>query len=60
MSQRLKLLFLSLITLVLSWAGCQYASEMETTLRAAEEQALSDVARTMADSLQGRRSALPQ
>lgn len=54
MSLRLKLLLLSLTTLILPWAGCQYAREMETALRAAERQSLSEVARAMADSLQGR------
>jgi len=53
-SLRLKLLFLSLITLVLPWAGCQYAGEMESALRTAEEQSLSAVAQTIAASLQGR------
>ena len=54
MSLRLKLLLLSLTTLILPWAGCQYAREMEVALRAAEKQSLSEVARAMADSLQGR------
>jgi two-component system sensor histidine kinase ChvG len=54
MSLRIKLLLLSLTTLVLPWAGCQYAREMEAALRAAEEQSLGAVARAMADSLEGR------
>jgi two-component system, OmpR family, sensor histidine kinase ChvG len=54
MSLRLKLLLLSLTTLILPWAGCQYAREMETALRSAEKQSLTEVARAMADSLQGR------
>ena len=58
MSLRIKLLLLSLITLILPWAGCQYAREMETALRAGEEQSLAAVARVMADSLQGRADLL--
>jgi signal transduction histidine kinase len=58
MSLRLKLLLLSLTTLVLPWAGCQYAREMESVLRAAEEQSLAAVAQTIASSLQGREDLL--
>lgn len=54
MSLRLKLLLMSLLTLVLPWAGCQYAREMETVLREAEKQSLTAVAETIASSLQGR------
>ena len=45
MSLRLKLLLLGLATLVLPWAGCRYAREMESALRQGE-----------ADSLQARRA----
>ena len=58
MSLRVKLLLLSLITLILPWAGCQYAREMESALRAGEKQSLAAVARVMADSLQGRADLL--
>ena len=54
MSIRTKLLLLSLATLALPWAGCQYAREMESSLRDAEQQALLAVANTLATSLQGR------
>jgi two-component system, OmpR family, sensor histidine kinase ChvG len=57
-SLRLKLLLLSLTTLVLPWAGCQYAREMESALRLAEGQSLSAVAQTIAASLQGREDLL--
>jgi hypothetical protein len=33
MTLRLKLLLLGLATLVLPWAGCRYAREMESALR---------------------------
>lgn len=40
MSLRTKLLLLSLLTLILPWAGWQYAQQMETTLRTGQESAL--------------------
>lgn len=54
MSIRAKLLLLSLATLALPWAGCQYTREMESSLREAEQQALLAVANTLATSLRGR------
>ena len=58
MSLRLKLLLLGLATLVLPWAGCQYAREMEGALREGERQALLAMAQTLAASLQGRTDLL--
>lgn len=40
MSLRAKLLLLSLLTLILPWAGWQYADRMETTLRRGQEDSL--------------------
>ncbi|MFL6576910.1 MAG: ATP-binding protein, partial [Povalibacter sp.] len=40
MSLRAKLLLVSLLTLILPWAGWQYAQKMETTLRRGQEQSL--------------------
>lgn len=40
MSLRLKLLLVSLLTLILPWAGWQYAQRMETTLRRGQEDSL--------------------
>ncbi|MEJ0036490.1 MAG: ATP-binding protein [Gammaproteobacteria bacterium] len=54
MSLRLKLLLLSLLTLMLPWAGYKYAQEMEKSLREAESQSLTAMAKTIAASLQGR------
>jgi len=54
MSLRLKLLLLSVLTLVLPWAGYKYAQEMEKALRDAESQSLTAMAKTIAASLQGR------
>jgi dedicated sortase system histidine kinase len=55
-SIRLQLLLISLTTLVLPWAGCQYAREVQTVLRASQEQALLAAAGTIANAL----SAQPQ
>ncbi|HEY1492876.1 MAG TPA: histidine kinase dimerization/phospho-acceptor domain-containing protein, partial [Steroidobacteraceae bacterium] len=65
MSLRLKLLLLGLATLVLPWAGCRYAREMESALRDGERDSLQGVAQTIAASLQGRtdlmyRQSLPR
>src|SRR5215813_3249922 len=54
MSIRVKLLLLGLFTLVLPWAGCRYAREMESALREGEQSSLLSVAQTIASSLQGR------
>ncbi|MGH8267885.1 MAG: ATP-binding protein [Steroidobacteraceae bacterium] len=54
MSLRLKLLLLGLTTLVLPWAGCRYAREMEAALREGEHTSLESVAETLSASLQGR------
>lgn len=40
MSLRAKLLLISLLTLILPWAGWQYAQRMETTLRRGQEDSL--------------------
>ena len=58
MTIRQRLLWLGLATLALPWAGCQYAREMESSLRAAEQQGLLAVAQSIATSLQGRTDLL--
>jgi two-component system, OmpR family, sensor histidine kinase ChvG len=58
MSLRLKLLLLGLATLVLPWAGCRYAREMESALRDGEVDSLQGVSQTIAASLQGRTDLL--
>jgi two-component system, OmpR family, sensor histidine kinase ChvG len=58
MSLRFKLLLLGLATLVLPWAGCRYAREMESALREGEQNSLLSVAQTIASSLQGRSDLL--
>ena len=56
MSIRLQLLVVALTTLVLPWAGCQYARELETALRDSQEKSLLAAAGTIANAL----SAQPQ
>ena len=51
MSIRLQLLIVALTTLVLPWAGCQYARELETALRASQEKSLLASAGTIANAL---------
>jgi signal transduction histidine kinase len=55
-SIRLQLLLVALTTLILPWAGCQYARELEAALRDSQEQSLLAGARTIANAL----SAQPQ
>ena len=56
MSIRLQLLVVALSTLVLPWAGCQYARELESAVRGSQEQSLLASAGTIANAL----SAQPQ
>jgi two-component system sensor histidine kinase ChvG len=55
-SIRLQLFGVALTTLVLPWAGCQYARELESTLRVSQENSLQAAADTIANAL----SAQPQ
>jgi two-component system sensor histidine kinase ChvG len=50
-SIRLQLLIVALTTLILPWAGCQYARELENALRASQENALESTADTIALAL---------
>jgi signal transduction histidine kinase len=50
-SIRFQLLIIALTTLVLPWAGCQYARELETTLRVSQENSLQAAADTIANAL---------
>jgi two-component system sensor histidine kinase ChvG len=53
---RFQLLIIALTTLVLPWAGCEYARELETTLRVSQETSLQAAATTIGHAL----SAQPQ
>ncbi len=51
MDLRRQLLLLSLLALLLPWAGCQFVRETESALRASQQQMLAGAARAIADSL---------
>jgi len=51
MNLRRQLLLVSLLTLVLPWAGCQYIRETESALRVGQQQMLGGAAQAIADSL---------
>lgn len=51
MNLRRQLLLVSLLTLVLPWAGCQFIRETESALRTGQQQMLAGTARAIADSL---------
>ncbi len=51
MNLKRQLLIVSLLTLVLPWAGCQFIAETESALRTSQQQMLTGTARAIADSL---------
>jgi dedicated sortase system histidine kinase len=51
MNLRRQLLLISLLTLILPWAGCQFIRETETALREVQQQQLAGTAQAIADSL---------
>lgn len=51
MNLRRQLLMVSLLTLVLPWAGCQFIRETESALREGQQQMLSGTAQAIANSL---------
>ena len=51
MNLRRQLLLVSLLTLMLPWAGCEFIRETETALRAGQQQMLAGTARAVASSL---------
>ncbi|MDH3532597.1 MAG: ATP-binding protein [Gammaproteobacteria bacterium] len=51
MNLKRQLLLVSLLTLVLPWAGCEFIRETESALRAGQQQMLAGAARAIADSL---------
>ena len=60
MNLKRQLLLVSLLTLVLPWAGCQFISETESALRAGQQQMLAGTARAIADSLAKYPEEFPQ
>jgi len=51
MNLKRQLLLVSLLTLVLPWAGCQFIRETESALRTGQQQMLAATARAIADSM---------
>lgn len=51
MNLRKQLLLVSLLTLILPWAGCQFIRETESALREVQEEMLGGYAKAIADSL---------
>lgn len=51
MNLRKQLLLVSLLTLILPWAGCQFIRETESALREGQQQMLAGTAQAQADSL---------
>ncbi len=51
MNLKQQLLLVSLLTLLLPWAGCEFIRETESALRAGQQQMLAGTARAIADSL---------
>ena len=60
MNLRRQLLLVSLLTLMLPWAGCEFIRETEIALREGQEQMLADVARAIAGSMQQYREEFPR
>ncbi|MEX2126526.1 MAG: ATP-binding protein [Woeseia sp.] len=51
MNLRRQLLLISLLTLILPWAGCQFIRETESALREGQQRMLAGTAQAIADSL---------
>jgi signal transduction histidine kinase len=51
MNLRKQLLLVSLLTLILPWAGCQFIRETESALREGQQQMLAGTAQAISDSL---------
>jgi dedicated sortase system histidine kinase len=51
MTLKRQLLLVSLLTLMLPWAGCEFIRETESALRLSQQQMLAGTARAIADSL---------
>jgi dedicated sortase system histidine kinase len=59
MNLRRQLLLVSLLTLMLPWAGCEFIRETEIALRDGQQQMLAGTARAVANSLAQNREEFP-
>ncbi len=60
MKLRSQLLLVSLLVLLLPWAGCAYVSEMENALRQGQQDALVSITRSIASMVNGRPDLLDE
>ncbi len=60
MNLRRQLLLVSLLTLLLPWAGCEFIRETEVALRDGQQQMLAGTARAIANSLQQYTEEFPR
>jgi two-component system, OmpR family, sensor histidine kinase ChvG len=60
MTLKRQLLFVSLLTLMLPWAGCEFIRETELALRASQQQILSGTAQVVANSLSRYAEEFPE
>jgi dedicated sortase system histidine kinase len=59
MNLRRQLLLVSLLTLMLPWAGCEFIRETEIALRSGQQEILTGMARAVASSLRQHRQEFP-
>ena len=59
MNLKRQLLLVSLLTLVLPWAGCEFIRETEKALRSSQQQMLSGTALAIAESLEAYPEEFP-
>jgi len=60
MNLRRQLLLISLLTLMLPWAGCEFIRETESALRTGQQQMLAATARALANSMAQYREEFPR
>jgi len=60
MNLRRQLLLVSLLTLMLPWAGCEFIRETEIALRNGQQEILAGMARAVASSLRQHREEFPR
>jgi len=60
MTLKRQLLFVSLLTLILPWAGCEFIRETELALRASQQQILAGTAQVVANSMSRYAEEFPE
>jgi hypothetical protein len=59
MTLKRQLLLISLLALMLPWAGCEFIRETESALRSGQQQMLAGMARALADAMAGYSEEYP-